>query len=423
MRTCKCRCHVDRGEPVHRDSECQPAKCGCGRTPSRGPCREPELPEFPGVAKMPDARAPPRVRVDTAPDEGRPERGSKDELSWFGARIREIGRTGPQFGRRKDEYLPNLVIRANPGDRGARPIQGEFWESPDIFALADTEPSGAPLMPPEVTGVPKVGTPTTLYAHVWNLGRAPVWGAIVEFYWFNPCLGFNLESAHRIGSAMVDLGDRFTHFSDWRPARGPAGDDYLSRGCHAIVRCPVAWVPTWENGGHECLLVRVFEPFMDAVEPTNFDARSDRHIGQRNIAVVQANSPASIDLTLDVGLAAGQGRTDIEVVADEPSSMPWLSLVVGPNGVPLKHGAAKVAAGLLPATVPGGRRLALSGMSEDVVRRLLNERERFELGCSPVHVGFHARADLEKGQAVVFRIRQRMSGVLVGGYTVVLLKH
>src|SRR5258706_13542061 len=131
---------------------------------------------------------------------------------------------------------------------------------------------------------------------------------------------------------MVQRGDRFTSFDSWRAVEGPAGDRCLSRGCHAIVRCPVTWMPTWENGGHECLVVRVFEPFTDNVALTNYDARVDRHIGQRNISVAQASSPAQHDLLLDVASPSVAGRTDIEKVVDDPNTPPWLQLYAGPGG-------------------------------------------------------------------------------------------
>jgi hypothetical protein len=275
-------------------------------------------------------------------------------------------------------------------------------------------------MPGYTGGIAKVGTPTTLYAHVWNLGRAPVWGAFVEFYWFNPSLGITYGNANRIGSAMVDLGDRFTTFSEWREARGPAGDRYLTRGCHAIVKCPSAWVPTWENGGHECLVVRVFEPFMDAVATTSFDARKDRHIAQRNIAVVPAQSPASIELMLDIAPSEAPGRAEVELSVDPPATMPWLNLYVGQGKNALKPASTAVSAGLLPPTVAGSRRL--TNLGSEAMASMLSGREQFDLGCDPLQIGFHAWADLNDGEAHVLRVRQRTAGVLVGGYTVVLVK-
>lgn len=372
--------------------------------------------------QIPEHEPSPKVKEHQPDDGGRPAKGEPGESDWFGKKIREFDRNGPGFGLRKDEYLPYLVIRSNPGDRGARPVKGVFWESPDIL-LAPGHPDSTPLMPASVAGVAKASAPTTLYAHVWNLGRAPVWGAMVEFYWFNPSLGFNYESAHRVGCAMVDLGDRFTSFPEWRETRGPAGDSYLTRGSHAIVKCPTAWVPTWENNGHECLVVRVFEPLMDGTARTSFDARRDRHIGQRNIAVVPAQSPAAIDLALDVARAAAPSAAEVEVSVEEPESMPWLKLYLGPGGKPLRKGGTPIAAGILPPSVSGARRMDISRLGLKAMETLLRRRERFLLGCERVQISFHAAADLDTDQAHVVRVRQRTEGVLVGGYTVVLVKH
>jgi hypothetical protein len=244
----------------------------------------------------------------------------------------------------------------------------------------------------------------------------------VEFSWFNPSLGFSYASANRLGAAMVDLGDRFTSFPDWRETTGPAGDKYLTRGCHAIVKCPTTWVPTFENNGRECLVVRVFEPFMDPVALTNYDARSDRHIGQRNIAVVQAQSPAELDLLLDVGPADAPGRADVDVAVDQPASMPWLQLYVGRRGPLPSASTNPVVAGVMPPTLAGTRRVNLSRLSVNDRRQFLSDRESFHLGCDPARIGLHASAELEPGEVHIVRVRQRQAGKLVGGYTVVLIK-
>lgn len=427
---CDCLCHQTPAVQVTSDdhsktppaSPCSDRCQRCGGTP-RTACPPPPIPCHDGTVQLPPHAPPPVVKPQSPDDGTRPKKGAPGESGWFGKKIKEISRNGPTFGRRKDEYLPLLLMRSNPGDRGARPVPGIFWESPDIFVTAETPPSAAPLIPKNTGGVAKVGTPTTLYAHVWNRGRAPVWGAFVEFYWFNPSLGITYAHANRIGSAMIDLGDRFTSFPEWREAQGPAGDRYVTRGCHAIVRCPNAWVPTWENGGHECLVVRVFEPFMDAVAPTSFDARQDRHIGQRNIAVVPAHSPASIDLMLDIAPSQVPGHADVEVSVDALDTMPWLQLYIGPHGKALKPASNRVSAGLLPPTVAGARRVEVTKLGPETMASMLRDRERFDLGCDALQIGFHATADIGDGEAHVLRVRQRTDGILVGGYTVVLVKN
>jgi hypothetical protein len=424
---CTCECHHPTDQPcgdgVASGKVCAGGPCRrCGGESGNAHCPPPPYPCHEGTISFPPHQSAPTVTVELDPNEGRPGKGDPGESGWFGIKIKGYDRGRPSFGPRKNEYLPYLVIRSNPGDRGSRPVNSVFWESPDIFVASGIPAANAPLMPPTTAGVATVGAPTTLYAHVWNLGRAPVWGAYVEFSWFNPSLGFSYASAHRIGAAMVDLGDRFTSFESWREVEGPAGDRYLSRGSHAIVRCPVTWSPTWENNGHECLVVRVFEPFMDNVALTNYDARIDRHVGQRNIAVVEAHSPAEVDLLLDVAPSGLPGRAEIEVIVDDPNTMPWLQLYKGRgNQAPLRA-TGEVTAGLLPPTIAGTRRIDLAGLTLDARAAFLSRREHFDLGCDPVQIGLHAAADLEHGQAHVVRVRQRLDGTLIGGYTVVLMK-
>jgi hypothetical protein len=437
---CTCPCHHQQKRSTATVPTYRPGKaacsCGysgpktchdqchhCGGAPATPHCPPPPMPCHEGTATLPPHDPPPTVHTEPPDvDKGRPGKGNPGETGWFGGRVKGIINGQPSFGPRKNEYLPYLLVRSNPSDRGARAVSGVFWESPDIFVRPGVPANLAPLTPPLNAGSPVVGSPTTLYAHVWNLGRAAVWGAYVEFSWFNPSLGFNYANANRLGAAMIDLGDRFTSFPEWREASGPAGDRYLTRGCHAIVKCPATWMPTWENGGHECLVVRVFEQFMDPVELTNYNARIDRHIGQRNITVVQAKSPAELDLMLDVGPTTAPGRAEVEISIDQPGSMPWLQLYAGPGGVVPRPAATPLLAGLLPPTMPGARRIDLSGLATEQRRPFLSDSERFHLGCDPVQIGFHAAADLEQDEAYVVRVRQHVEGTLVGGYTVVLVK-
>lgn len=68
-------------------------------------------------------------------------------------------------GGRANTFLPYLLIRSVLGDRGDRPINVPFWESPDIWT-APGDPASAPAVPPDHGGVVTAGKPTTLYAHV-----------------------------------------------------------------------------------------------------------------------------------------------------------------------------------------------------------------------------------------------------------------
>lgn len=378
----------------------------------------------PGTVDVPQDTPPPHwpAGPKTAGDDpARPPKNSPGEMGWFHGKVQKIIRDGPQFGPRKDEFLPLLVVRAAAGDNGARPWNGVFWESPDIFVLPGVEWAAAPLLPKAFGAVAKAAAPNTVYAHLWNLGRAPGYRVRVEFYWFNPTLGISRADANLIGATWVDLGNRFSHSDDWKEARS-CGIPYVTKGSHVIVRCPVTWVPEFVNNGHECLVVRVSEPLMDAVAPDEFSAPADRHVGQRNIAVVLSGSPAHIDMALDLGFQARAGTADVEVEQVDANSMDWLKLYAGSRTASFQAPTQPVIAGLLPATLRGSRTLDVSSLPADQRGVLLRQHETVQLDCAPLSMQLHASiANMKPGEAHVLRVRQRVANRLVGGYTVVLL--
>ncbi|MEA2664249.1 MAG: hypothetical protein QOI11_1193, partial [Candidatus Eremiobacteraeota bacterium] len=229
------------------------------------------------------------------------------------------GVTGAAGGndRPKHPIKPYLLVRSVTGDNGTRPLPGGtvFWESPDIWTAAG-DPSTTPEIPPTHGGVLHAGQPNTVYAHVWNLGRAPLTGVVVSFYWFNPSLAIDSSHAHLIGQARVDLG----------PRNSPL--------CHKLVKCPKAWVPVMENGGHECLVVKVWG-FGDAAPDNQWHPWEDRHVGQRNVSVVQTLQDmqaiiSRIQLTVkaetrfELVQVGAEARDAIKIVASKLALDPWL---------------------------------------------------------------------------------------------------
>jgi hypothetical protein len=424
--------------PAAHDCQCQqgknpPSHCCCchGKSTAPNPCADngpracppPHRCPQPGTVDIPQDTPPYQPgRTATPPwKDGKPKPGDGGEIPWFRGKVRDILRNGPKFGPRKDEFLPYVMVRTASGDTGNRPFSGVFWESPDIYVAPNVDAGVAPLAPPTTAGVARANAPNTLYAHVWNLGNAPAYRVRVEFYWFNPSLGISRSDANLIGAAYVDLGDRANLFPSWRTVRQSYGT-YLSRGSHAIVRCPTTWVPTFENNGHECLVVRAFEPMLDTVSPNQFSASSDRHVAQRNIAVVLSSSPASIDMALDLGYAASTGEANVEVSVEGPTSMEWLKLYTGKRDPGLVPATAPVVTGLMPPTPVGTRVAPVSSLPFDNRASLLRTVEKFPRGCEPLRVPLHASvADLKKNQAQVVRVRQTMNGDVIGGYSVVLL--
>jgi hypothetical protein len=305
-------------------------------------------------------------------------------------------------GPRTRLYLPFLFIRANVGDCAARPLTGTFWESPDILIMPGLAPANAPDIPPDLGGIAKPNTDNTVYAHVWNLGQAPCHGALVEFYWFNPTMGFNGSDAHLMGKTYVDLG----------PRGGP--------GCHKLVKCPSSWIAQFVNGGHECLVVRISHVVTDPLSSPAWDASQNRHIGQRNIHVMTAaEAAAKPTLGINVGPLFGQPG-QVKVDRANTTTMPWLHLATNSRtNVPATANATgdvgitpPVAAGIvLPnlGAVPNPRGVGLIGDSHGVTG-------------DDKQVGFVATdGDPGNGNAHVYRVSGTQNGNPFGGYTVVVL--
>jgi hypothetical protein len=338
---------------------------------------------------------------------------------------------------RAQKFQPYLLIRSVLGDRGDRPINVPFWESPDIWTAAGA-PAATPAVPPDHGGVVSAGQPNTVYAHVWNLGFAPLAGVRVEFYWFNPSLGINGANANLIGIARIELGGRG------------------SPGSHRLVKCPQPWVPVMQNGGHECLVVRV-SGFGDPVGNNEWAPWLNRHVGQRNVSVVTAGSGIgnlihSLNLTrlanarielVQVGHA--QANLALTLVAPglraSPAVETHLLGELGADGrVALPTARAPSPAMLAPVhalahglTAPAPRvldRPAIVALSRTVtglappaaataaaatadVADLLG-------GFHALHPGAPGLAPPARGEAHVVRIASYQGAQLVGGYTLVI---
>jgi hypothetical protein len=424
---CCCPCH-DK-VTIHITTTCE---CGkpvtppdkkdrCKNTPK---CPPPESRPQPGTVDIPQTPPPTFETSDVPPwKEGKPKPGDAGEIPWFKNKVKEILRKGPTFGPRKDEFLPYLLVRSASSDRGKRRLGGVFWESPDIFVAPNQGADSAPLMPAALGSVAQANAPNTVYAHIWNLGKAPAHRVRVEFYWFNPTLGISWDERNSIGATYIDLANRFTLYPKWVEVIKPYGR-WITRGSHAIVHCPNTWIPQFVNNGHECLVVRAFEPIFDALVPQReFSAASNRHVAQRNIAVVRAASPASIDLALNLGYPEAPAEAEVEVSAHAPGSMEWLQLYSGARTPHFRPPKAQVFAGLLPPAAHGTRISALSNVPFEYREALLKTRETFQKGCCPLQIAFHGfAANLNSNEAQIFRVRQRVDGNVIGGYTVVLLK-
>ena len=378
-------------------------------------CPPPPMPCHEGTVKLPPHDPPPAV-MPSRPTTDAAGKGDPGEPVGSGSRSRGIEHGGPTFGPRKNEYLPYLLVRSNPGDRGARPVTGVFWDRP-TSSSRPAPPATAPLMPADRRCRQRRSAHHALRARVeprTGAGLGRVRGVLLVPP--EP----RLQLRERTASAP-----RWSTSATASPApptgarSRAAGDRYLTRGCHAIVRCPETWVPTWENGGHECLVVRVFEPFMDAVALTNYDARS-------TATSASATSPSSRPLrpppsiSLDVGpTAARPRRGGGERRLTRPRCPGSTSRRSRGNPAAAGRGAGRGRpapahhrlgpAGELPDSRPNNA--GRSSASGNGSTRLRSTADRIPRRGQP-----------RAGEAHVLRVRQRVEGTLVGGYTVVLCK-
>lgn len=133
-----------------------------------------------------------------------------------------------------------------------------WWLSPDIWTVPGNDPQGAP-------GMPIVGKPCYVWARVHNTGTDSVQNATVRYYWANPAVGFDRNTANHIGNANVSLN------------AGETQD----------VLCLVPWMPVFVNNGHECVVAEAFHPSLDPLPASpDFNVPYDRHVAQRNLSVV-----------------------------------------------------------------------------------------------------------------------------------------
>jgi len=165
-------------------------------------------------------------------------------------------------------WTPWLLIRYCETDAGQRPIPGsDGYASTDIW-VESSDPGG--------NAVP--GEPNFVNVRILNLGKAPALPMRVDFYWGNPAIGMG-------PGQMTLIGTEWIH-------------QFLAHSLKE-VRCSTPWIPVYENGGHECLIVNCSSPVLDPIAQP-FQTTLDRHVGQRNITVLEGAPGQTVNFTLGV---------------------------------------------------------------------------------------------------------------------------
>jgi hypothetical protein len=214
-----------------------------------------------------------------------------------------------------------MIRSYSPGDRGARPVWPPTvcWESPDLL-LIDASYDGE-FDANRLVVSPRVGRSYRAFVRVWNLGMMPAPGVNVQMWVIAP------------GFFTGDTSDPYyqDHFigGAWLPHL----DDRQKPGSVAVVEMDTPWTVTGEQVGHQCLVASVSsvaDPYSGPVL-----VNVDRHVAQRNLAVLAPDDGAGDLITL-FGRLTPRGAT-IELTHGGPAVEPVLRGVAGP-GIPSGSG-------------------------------------------------------------------------------------
>jgi len=255
-----------------------------------------------------------------------------------------------------------------------------WYLSPCIWTVPGSNPLGAP-------GLPIVGQDCFLWAHVSNTGSDPVSNATVNFYWGNPAVGLDRTTATKVGTAFVTLN----------------GNDAQD------VLCLTPWIPTFVNGGHECVVAEVFAGSDPLPPGPNFNVPTDRHVAQRNLSVIIAPM-AMFHFAFEVHNTTRLAQTfTVSATVGDPKQLEPLKGRLG--GVKIPQGKGEVdKLGFVASPCPEGKEADKPRTRLDAVEIPGGGRTGFSL------VG------ALKGEAALIHITQRSAHREVGGLSVLVVR-
>ncbi|MCL9844145.1 hypothetical protein [Ralstonia solanacearum] len=232
------------------------------------------------------------------------------ERSWPGYVKEQTGRA---------RYAAWLVLPCNASDYGMRPLPSgtPYWASPFIWAES-----------PSPSGNPVAGAENHIVTRLFNLGAATAAPTKVDFFWCDPSVGLGAADAHFIGTEYVEVQPMTSQ----------------------VVRCATPWIPSYLNDGHECVFVQcdnhVLDPLLLPFQPW-----ADRHVGQRNMHVLQAVAQA-FHLWAPAGIEGVRAELRVTAMRAALRALPDRRL---PAARFFGEAAARLLAGLAPAQVTARR--------------------------------------------------------------------
>ena len=146
---------------------------------------------------------------------------------------------GRPSARARTSSSPTSLLRAASGDRGGRPYSGVFWESPDVFVAPD---QAADTAPADAGGRgrrrSREGARTRYTPTSGTSGKSPAYRRPRRVLLVQPeprLLAVGGEPRRRGATSTSATASRTSTAGQRSMSRTAR---WLSRGCHAIVRCP-----------------------------------------------------------------------------------------------------------------------------------------------------------------------------------------
>lgn len=259
-----------------------------------------------------------------------------------------------------------------------------WYLSPNIWTVPGSDPEGAP-------GTPIVGQPCYMWARVRNSGSTAVSNAQVKFYWANPSVGFDRNTANYIGASNVTLNS------------GETRD----------VLCLTPWLPVFVNDGHECVLAEAFHTTADPLPASpDFNVPNDRHVAQRNLDVALAFKAKNMMFSASFSVCNSSRQARTFRVYAKPGRVEELRPLAkhyGRGELPLQAKGKAENIGFVNRPCPNEQEMA----------KAKPEVERFEVAgnaCS----GLSLVGQLQ-GEAALVHVIQEVDGKEVGGLSVLVL--
>lgn len=183
---------------------------------------------------------------------------------------------------RQDGMFPYLLIRAAPGDQGARPAV--LGQSPDILVWAGFPPASPNTATFQNNVCDGAGVACTVAVRVWNLGPVPAIGVAVRLYsaWSPTSLQHPeaFTDYKLVGGTYINLAEK------GRPE------------CQQLVHLPMPWMarqsnPSPDLDGFLAALVAVASVVTDPVRnsPTVPISATDRHMASLILSMEGHHDP------------------------------------------------------------------------------------------------------------------------------------